>query len=79
MRFNSINDVEAFLNLVNRLEGAIWLESKYGDKYNLKSKLTQYVAMGELIKGHGDELELFASHPESEAELVRFLGEHQVL
>ena len=42
--------------------GDVWLESKYGDKYNLKSALSQYVAMADLLRDKNGDLELFASH-----------------
>lgn len=48
MKLRNIEDVEGFLDAVSQCTGDVWLESPYGDKYNLKSKLSQYIAMGAL-------------------------------
>lgn len=57
------NEIEIidFLKAVNTAKGEVWLESREGDRYNLKSTLSRYVAIGALIAEHGDELELFCS------------------
>lgn len=79
MKFKNVAQVEDFLAAVNACSGEVWLESAYGDKFNLKSKLTQYVAMGALLGEHGDELELFAAEKEDESRLMAFLVEHPEL
>jgi hypothetical protein len=56
MKIKNIKDVETFLKVVNECEGGVTLTSVYGDKYNLKSTLTQYVAVAALVGEHGDEL-----------------------
>ena len=42
MKIKNVKDVETFLKVVNECEGEVTLTSVYGDKYNLKSTLTQY-------------------------------------
>lgn len=59
MKLNKISQVKEFLSIVDSCEGNVWLVSAQGDKYNLKSTLTQYVAVGALLGEKGDELELF--------------------
>ena len=44
MKIKNIKNVETFLEVVNGCKGEVTLTSVYGDKYNLKSALTQYVA-----------------------------------
>ena len=56
MKIKNIKDVETFLKVVNECEGEVTLTSIYGDKYNLKSTLTQYVAVAALIGDHGEDL-----------------------
>ena len=43
--------------------------------FNLKSSMSQYIAIGRLIEESGDTLELFADSKEDEARLIRFLCE----
>ena len=47
--------------------GDVILTSEYGDKYNLKSTLSQYIAIAALLGQHGEELELWCSNREDEA------------
>lgn len=49
MKIKNIKDVETFLKVVNECKGEVTLTSIYGDKYNLKSTLTQYVAVAALV------------------------------
>lgn len=76
MKFTKISQVEDFLAAVNAAKDNVWLTSIYGDKYNLKSLLTQYVAIGALLKDKGDELELFCDKKEDEALFLKFFFEH---
>ena len=64
MKLTKISQVEDFLAIVNTCKGDVTLASQYGDKYNMKSLLTQYVAIGALLGERGDELELFCSSKE---------------
>ena len=66
MKIKNIEEVEGFLDAVNKCEGEVWLESPDGDKFNLKSKFSRYIALGALLSESGDNLELFCSLPEDE-------------
>ena len=72
MKITTLKDVEEFKKAINECSGEVWLESVYGDKYNLKSALTQYVAIADLLRDKNGELELFAQHPEDELKLMKF-------
>lgn len=74
MKIDSIEKVDEFRAVIDSCEGQVWLESIYGDKYNLKSALTQYVAIADLIRDKKGELELFAQLPEDEAKLMMFIA-----
>ena len=76
MKLTKISQVEDFLAIVNACKGDVTLTSQYGDKYNLKSLLTQYVAIGALLGERGDELELFCSSKEDEAKFLKFFNEN---
>lgn len=73
MKLKSLQDVEAFKEVIDQCAGEVWLESVYGDKYNLKSALSQYIAMAELLRDKHGDLELFARLPEDQMLLMRFL------
>ena len=60
--------------MVSRCNGAVWLESKDGDRLNLKSELSKYVAIGRLIDERADDLELFCSLREDEVMIFGFFN-----
>lgn len=37
MKIKSLQDINAFKEAISRCKGDVWLESVYGDRYNLKS------------------------------------------
>lgn len=76
MKLTKISQVKDFLAIVNTCKGDVTLTSQYGDKYNMKSLLTQYVAIGALLGERGDELELFCSSKEDEAKFLKFFNEN---
>ena len=73
MKIRSMQDIEAFKKAIGKCEGEVWLESIYGDRYNLKSVLSQYIAMAELLRDRNGDLELFARLPEDQMILMAFL------
>lgn len=76
MKIKNIKDVEAFLTTVNKCNGDVILTSVYGDKLNLKSKLTQYIAIAKLLGEHGEELELWCSDKNDENNFFEMFAEH---
>lgn len=76
MKIKNIKDVETFLETVNQCEGDVTLTSVYGDKFNLKSTLSQYVAVSALIGERGEELELWCANKEDEAKFIRMFQEN---
>lgn len=75
MKLTNIKDVQKFIDVVNSCEDIVYLKSLEGDIFNLKSSLSQYIAIGRLLEESGDTLELFANSREDEAKLLKFLGE----
>ena len=49
MRIKKINHVNEFLQAIEKCKHEVWLTSPYGDKYNLKSTLSQCVAIAALL------------------------------
>lgn len=76
MRLNNIKELQEFLAVINSCEDSVWLESIDGDRFNLKSELSQYVALGALLEHKGSELELFCSSREDEAKFIGFFRDH---
>ena len=70
MRLRSEADVQKFLEAVNACQGDVYLKSPQGDVFNLKSAMSQYVAVGRLIEEQGSSLELFADRQEDQARLM---------
>ncbi len=75
MKLKKEIEITDFLSAVKQTKGEVWLESTQGDKYNLKSTLSRYVAIAALINNHSDELELFCK-PEDEGLFYTFFEKH---
>lgn len=73
MKIRNIRQLNDFIAAVEHCQGGVWLESPDGDKFNLKSRFSQYIALGTLLSENGDSLELFCTHPEDEALFFEFL------
>lgn len=75
MKLTNIKDVQKFIETVNACENDVYLKSVEGDVFNLKSSLSQYIAIGRLIEDAGESLELFAQTREDEALLLNMLNQ----
>ena len=75
MKLSNITDVQKFTAAVNACQGDVYLKSVEGDVFNLKSSLSQYIAVGRLIEESGDNLELFAQTREDEILLLNMLND----
>lgn len=73
MKLTKIEQVHEFLAIVDSCTGDVTLRSVDGDIFNLKSKLSQYIAIAALLGEHGDELELFCSASADEGKFMDFL------
>ncbi len=73
MKLTNVKDVQKFIEVVNSCEHDVYLKSVEGDVFNLKSSLSQYIAIGRLLEENGDSLELFAQTREDEARLMKML------
>lgn len=73
MKLKNIQEVEEFRKAVKECTGDVYLKSPDGDVFNLKSALSEYIALGRLLSEQGDCLELFASNREDEARLLSFV------
>lgn len=74
MKLKNIQEVEEFRKVIHACTGDVYLKSQDGDVFNLKSALSEYIALGQLLSEKGDTLELFASCRADEARLRGFLA-----
>ena len=76
MLLKNIKDINIFVNALDNCTGAIILRSIDGlEEFNLKSKLSQYIAIGRLCEEHGDEYEIFCSNSSDESYMLSFFAE----
>lgn len=76
MLLKNTKDVKALIDAVEHCKGDVMLRSIDGsEEFNLKSKLSQYVAIGELCKTHGDEWEVFCMNKADEGYMLNFFME----
>ncbi len=75
MKIYNVNDVEKFLDIIKQCKGSVELVSQQGDRLNLKSELTKYLAITKLFKDDTfiNELELIASDPDDVKLLVDYM------
>ena len=51
MKVRNITDIEKFFNVIDQCEEKVELVTENGDTYNLKSKLSQFVALSKVFFG----------------------------
>ena len=76
MKLTKTSEIDAFLEAVNACKGDVWLESPNGDRYNLKSTFSQFLALGALLEENGDELELFCAISAEEGYFFKFFQQY---
>ena len=76
MKLTKTTEIDAFREAINACQGDVWLESIYGDKYNLKSVFSRCIALDALLSQHGDELELYCALREDESNFFKFFREY---
>lgn len=75
MKLQNIHEVEEFRKVIHECKNNVYLKSQEGDVFNLKSAMSEYIALGRLLSEQGDSLELFADSREDEALLLKFLSD----
>lgn len=76
MNIKTAKNIKAFLKVADECEGHVWLESPWGDKINLRSEVSQYVAAYKLIEEKGEYLELYCQLSVDEERFLKFFREH---
>lgn len=69
----NINDLEAFRAAVKQCKGDVILRSIDGtEEFNLKSRLSEFIALGKLADAHGDQYEIFCMNYIDESILLKY-------
>lgn len=74
MKVMNITNVNGLFKVIDSCTGKVELVTNEGDRLNLKSKLSQYVALANVFtEGMIDEIELIAYDPEDIKKLLAFM------
>ena len=74
MKILNITDVNRFFEVLEQCKGKVELVPSEGDRLNLRSKLSQYVALSKIFKeAKIDEIELIVSEPDDVNLLLEYL------
>ena len=76
MRIKNINEINDFLYAVKQCSGNVYLTSPEGDKFNLKSEFSQYIAIGALLGERGRDLELFCEDKDDEVYFFQYFHDY---
>lgn len=70
----NITNVEKFFGVIEQCEEKVELVTENGDKYNLKSKLSQYVALTKVFFGGViPSVELITHSPSDSGKIIRYM------
>jgi hypothetical protein len=74
MKLMNIGDPEKFFDVINQCKGTVELVTAEGDRLNLKSQLTKYVALTKLFADNTiPEMEIVAHDPEDVNRLLEYM------
>ena len=74
MKVENIKVIDKFFSVINSCKGRVELVTGEGDRLNLKSKLTQYVALANIFSnGEIPQMEIIASEKEDVDKLLNFM------
>ena len=75
MKIYNVENHARFLEIIQQCKGTVELISKQGDRLNLKSELTKYLALSKLFTDNTliNEMELIASDPDDVKLLLNYM------
>ena len=80
----TVEDVDEFMQVVQFCKGPVYLtdwetdeNGNYNLQINLKSALSMYMGIAQLLSDYGDWLELHTNNREDEAKLMQFMKEKE--
>lgn len=73
MLLKNAKDVKELIKAVKKCHGDVILRSTDGsEEFNLKSTLSQYIAISRLVEERGDEYEVYCMSKEDEPYMLQF-------
>ena len=75
MKLYNISNIEKFCSVIDSCEGNVTMLDEKGDKLNLKSKLSQFVALSNVLGAEEKpiaEMEVLVDNPKDTIKLVEF-------
>lgn len=77
MKILNVENPEKFLDVIKQCHGNVELVSRQGDRLNLKSELTKYIALSQLFTDNTfiNEMELIVSEPDDMKLLLDYMME----
>lgn len=74
MKLYNLKDINGFFDIVNTCKGKVFIVSSEGDRLNLKSTLTQYIAFSNLFSNPDiAELELEVENSDDAKRFLNFM------
>lgn len=78
MKVEKVTNIPEFFKVVDSCKGRVELLTGEGDRLNLKSKLCQYLSIGQIFSKSEDlHLEIIASEEEDLQTLYRYFMKHE--
>lgn len=72
VKVKNITNLEKFFGVIDQCEEKVELVTENGDKFNLKSKLSQYVALT-IFGGVIPSVELITHSPSDSGKIIRYM------
>lgn len=77
---NNVKDLKAFMNAIKDCKEDVFLRKNDGtEQFNLKSTLSEYIALGKLCDEHGSQYEIFCNSVADESRLLKFFYEKDTI
>lgn len=74
MKVMNITNVEKLFNVIDQCEGKVELVTENGDKFNLKSKLSQYASLAKVFfGGRIPSMEIIAHSQSDRLRLINYM------
>lgn len=74
MKVMNITNIEKFFGVIDQCEEKVELVTENGDKYNLKSKLSQYASLAKVVFGGViPEVNLITHSPSDTGKIIRYM------
>lgn len=76
MKIMNVKNIDSFCKMIDSCEGRVSLVTEDGSRFNLKSKLSQFVALSHYLgKDHEtiDELEIESENAKDMAKIINYM------